>query len=140
MVDAKITQLTELTAPVAGDVLAIVDDPTGSPVTKKIKIENLQKKVVNATAKTSNYTLLASDCLILFDASSGPLSAFLPAVSGTEGKTYTLIKIDSSTNTVTIDPDGAETISDLPNFPLIVQWQAVELTSIGTQWMVTGQG
>lgn len=37
----KITQLTELTAPITTDMLAIVDDPSGSPVTKKVQSGNL---------------------------------------------------------------------------------------------------
>lgn len=42
MADAKITQLTELAAtPDNADVVAIVDDPAGSPATKKITISNL---------------------------------------------------------------------------------------------------
>ncbi len=41
MADAKITELTELTSPEEEDVLAIVDDPSGTPVTKKITKQNL---------------------------------------------------------------------------------------------------
>ena len=41
MADAKITALTELTTPAVGDLLAIVDDPAGSPITKKITCANL---------------------------------------------------------------------------------------------------
>lgn len=41
MADQKITDLTELTSVAGGDVLAIVDDPAGSPVTKKITRTNL---------------------------------------------------------------------------------------------------
>ena len=41
MADAKITELEELTVAENDDVLAIVDDPGGSPVTKKIKVSNL---------------------------------------------------------------------------------------------------
>lgn len=41
MADSKITDLTELTSPVAADVLAIVDDTVGTPITKKITYSNL---------------------------------------------------------------------------------------------------
>ena len=45
MTDKKITELTALTIPDSGDLLAIVDDPSGSPETKKILVENLMKAV-----------------------------------------------------------------------------------------------
>ena len=44
MADAKIEDLTALTAPATADVLAIVDDPAGSPATKKITFESLTKR------------------------------------------------------------------------------------------------
>ena len=47
MADEKITQLSALTTPVVSDVLAIVDDPGGTPETKKITIENLLKLFIS---------------------------------------------------------------------------------------------
>lgn len=41
MADAKITALTALTGVAAGDVLPIVDDPSGTPVTKKVTVAEL---------------------------------------------------------------------------------------------------
>ena len=41
MANLKITQLTELTTPSLDDILPIVDDPTGTPITKKVKLGNL---------------------------------------------------------------------------------------------------
>ena len=41
MANEKITELTALTTPDAADLLAIVDDPSGTPVTKKITVANL---------------------------------------------------------------------------------------------------
>ncbi|MHA2047210.1 MAG: hypothetical protein ACW99G_20655, partial [Candidatus Thorarchaeota archaeon] len=41
MANQKITQLTELTTPASTDLLVIVDDPAGSPVSKKITVTNL---------------------------------------------------------------------------------------------------
>ncbi|MEK0338448.1 MAG: hypothetical protein QQN41_13550, partial [Nitrosopumilus sp.] len=45
MADQKITELTELTTPASADVLAIVDDPTGTPVTKKITYGNVEASI-----------------------------------------------------------------------------------------------
>jgi len=41
MADKKITELTELSPAKQGDLLVIVDSPTGTPITKKITIANL---------------------------------------------------------------------------------------------------
>ena len=41
MADQKITELTENTTPLGTDLLALVDDPAGSPATQKIKISNV---------------------------------------------------------------------------------------------------
>jgi len=43
MADAKITALTEDTAPVTTDLLVMVDDPSGTPVTKKTTIATFHK-------------------------------------------------------------------------------------------------
>ena len=40
MADKKVTQLTALTAPVKEDLLLIIDDPLGSPISKKITVDN----------------------------------------------------------------------------------------------------
>lgn len=49
MSDAKITELTELLSVDDGDVLVIVDDPAGSPATKKITVANLLAGVSGST-------------------------------------------------------------------------------------------
>lgn len=42
MADTKITALTELTTPALTDVIVIVDEPSGTPITKKMTLTNLQ--------------------------------------------------------------------------------------------------
>lgn len=58
MADQKITQLTELTydptsasGVTSTDVLPIVDDPGGAPVTKKVTVSNLRKRMVHNSPK-----------------------------------------------------------------------------------------
>lgn len=41
MADTKVTGLDELTTPAAGDMLYIVDDPAGTPLSKKVTFSNL---------------------------------------------------------------------------------------------------
>lgn len=41
MADTKLTALAELTTPADGDLLYIVDDPAGTPVSKKIQLANV---------------------------------------------------------------------------------------------------
>lgn len=44
MADAKVTALTENTAPLTTDVLMIVDDPGGTPASQKITVANLMTR------------------------------------------------------------------------------------------------
>lgn len=55
MVDKKITELTELTTPVAVDVIAIVDDPAGSPTTKKITYANIEGNLSITGSQVSDF-------------------------------------------------------------------------------------
>lgn len=48
MADTKVTGLTQLTAPAEGDYLYVVDDPTGTPLSKYVTIGDLLKKVLTA--------------------------------------------------------------------------------------------
>lgn len=41
MADKKVTQLPELTDPQGEDILLVVDDPAGTPISKKITVDNL---------------------------------------------------------------------------------------------------
>ena len=60
MANKKITELTALTDPDANDLLAIVDDPSGSPETKRITATKLVKSLNNQAA---TFVVAASDSL-----------------------------------------------------------------------------
>jgi len=56
---AKITELTALTDIANTDVLVIVDDPTGSPATKKITTLNFTKTLYSNTITSNTFILNA---------------------------------------------------------------------------------
>ena len=56
MADKKVTQLTALTAPANTDLLLVIDDPAGSPLSKKITIEDLFGKTSGLSVTTINLT------------------------------------------------------------------------------------
>jgi len=56
LADSKIEDLSELTSVASTDVLPIVDDTSGTPVTKKITKANLVKNIVATTDLTATGT------------------------------------------------------------------------------------
>ena len=63
MADKKITQLTALTAPANTDLILVIDDPAGSPISKKITIEDLFGKTSGLSVTTINLTSTADTTL-----------------------------------------------------------------------------
>jgi hypothetical protein len=51
MPDAKITALTENTPPASTDIIPMVDDPSGTPLTQKITLANLSSVVPFTTVR-----------------------------------------------------------------------------------------
>lgn len=137
MVDAKITALTEMTEPTADDLFVMVDDPSGTPVTKKATRANVRKRLINPTAKTGNYTLTSDDEIILVDTTSGDVTISAPTAVGNQGKEWTIIKIVAA-NKVVIDPDGSETISGNSTHNLVNNNEIVSFVSDNSNLLITG--
>lgn len=62
MADKKVSQLTSLTTPAAEDLLLIIDDPSGTPVSKQITVKNLAGNLPN-TAISGTLTVSANTTL-----------------------------------------------------------------------------
>ena len=69
----KISELTALTAPAGEDLLVIIDDPSGTPVTKKVTVANLlgnsAANVVIQNVTPANGTITVTKGTIMFDSS-----------------------------------------------------------------------
>jgi hypothetical protein len=125
MVDTKISELPSASAPLIGTELGVL---VQSGTTKKILLSDLLTvtKVVNVT---SNYTLLADDSVIITD---GTFTLQLPA--GTAGKQYQIKNINSGT--ITILPDGAETIDGYPDVIISNVNTSFGLTFANGKWLI----
>ena len=68
MADKKVTQLTSLTTPVSADLLLIIDDAGGTPVSKPITVKNLAGALPNTSVSTlttsANTTLAGSNTVV----------------------------------------------------------------------------
>lgn len=69
----KVTELTALTAPAGEDLLLIVDDPSGTPTTKKVTVSNLfgnvAANVVIYNNTPANSAITVKKGTIMFDSS-----------------------------------------------------------------------
>jgi len=87
MADQKITELTELAAtPDDSDVLAIVDDPTGTPTTKKITAVNLNKEqslIVTSLASDTTPNPARASRKTMYELTALAGAALFSAPSGT---------------------------------------------------------
>lgn len=88
---------------------------------------------------SANYTVDEDDRgkLLAVDATSGNVTMSLPAIADVpEGFTVAVKKVDSSSNSVILDPDGSETIEGSAQLSMATEDQTVTVTSDGSEWLV----
>jgi hypothetical protein len=93
-------------------------------------------KITVTASKTGAYTATSSDDLIPCSASGGAFTVTLPAAASNTGMVVTIKKTDSSSNAVTVDANGAETIDGATTVALSSQYEAITLACDGTGWHV----
>jgi len=84
---------------------------------------------------TASYSVVASDSLILADATGGAIIVSLTPAGDKTGKVYNIKKIDSS-NSVTIDGDNSETIDGQTTQVLTTQYDSITVVSDGSNWHI----
>ena len=74
------------------------------------------------------------------DATAGNMTLSIANNSAdSPGRIHVIKKIDSSINTVTIDPNGTETIDGASTYVLAVQYSTVVIQSNGTNWFIVSK-
>lgn len=85
---------------------------------------------------TTTTTLDATHSMVLCDATSAAFTVNLPAAAGVPGRVYTIKKIDSTGNAITIDGNASETIDGATTASLTTQWQSKTIQAVGGAWYV----
>ena len=92
---------------------------------------------LTVVTKTTTYTLLSTDDLVLSDASGGAFTLTLPAAASNSGKVYYIKKIDAGlTDAVTVDGNASETIDGATTTTLNTENEQLTIVSDGTNWEI----
>lgn len=139
MADSKLSALTADTAVLPTDLGYTVEDPGGTPTSKKATWLDIVKGAAaglpiprTVQTKTTTYTAVAGD-IVLASASGGAWALTLPAVAS--GAWVTVKKTDSSANAITVTP-ASGTIDGAATYVIDTQYVSRDFVSNGTDWLV----
>lgn len=130
---------------ISGTAILDEDDMVSDSATKLATQQSIKAYVDSAigtevsvlTNADSPYTALSTDELLLVNAAAGNVLVNLPSAA-VSGKQYVIKKTDNSTNTVTVDPSGSETLDGETTLVLDGTNSLVGITSDGSNWQSTG--
>lgn len=87
-------------------------------------------------AQTSSYTATATDSFIDADATGGAVTITLPTAVTCPGREYTIKRINSGANAVTVATTSSQTIDGSTTFTLSAQNSTVVVVSNGANWRI----
>jgi hypothetical protein len=138
MADKKVTQLTALTAPANNDLLLIIDDPTGSPISKKITVEDLlgstsQLQVGGVDIVATNDMELGGDNVVITGSTSVAVDGAL-TINDAGADADTRIKGDNDSNCFYVDAstDRVGIGTDTPTDKLDVNANSIRVRTAQT--------
>ena len=98
--------------------------------------EEQDETVTTITFAQSPYTALSTDDVILVDASTNTVTVNLPSAVGLVGHKFTIKKNDSTSNFVTIDASGSQTIDGELTQDLGDQYSSLTMISDNANWSI----
>ncbi len=149
MADKKITALTDLgTALASADLFHVVDDPSGTPINKKISAENVfnnipsfigLKQAVQALVGDGSTTLVANVTTAITTINATSATGTVSFADGADGQVKTFINVSTSgTNNVVITPAN---LRGYTNITLNAQGETVTLLFKVSKWnIIAGNG
>jgi hypothetical protein len=148
MADKKVTQLTDLGDGLAAvDLFHVVDDPSGTPINKKITAEDVFNNVptwlgLNSTSQSltaDGSTSLAVDITsAVTEVNATSAIATLTLADGANGQIKTIINVSTGgTNAITITPSN---LRGFTTATLNAPGETVTLMFKNSNWNVIGTG
>lgn len=111
---------TDVTLAGTGDYLSLV----GQVLTQDLITSD--EIVTTTTRVTTTYTILTTDSVIFCNTDAGAYTATLPA--GSQGKSYQVINSGTTSNLLTVAPDGAETLIGVNSGFTLLDGEALDIT------------
>ena len=142
MADKKITALTDLgTAIASADLFHVVQDPTGTPINKKVSTANVFNNIPSwiglkqsVQSLTSSGAANVTTAITAVDATSGTRSVSL--ADGSDGQVKTILDVSTSgTNAITITPT---TLAGYTSIVLNAPGETVTLLFKSSKWYIIG--
>lgn len=102
--------------------------------TTRITTRQIRRRDITLTAGAYNLDTTYDE--VLCNCAGGAITLNLPAAASSEGFSYTIKKIDSSANTVTIDPNAGETVDDQGTQVIAYQYTSITIVCDGSEWWI----
>ena len=85
---------------------------------------------------SGTYSVLQGGTVILADSTGGAFSVNLPAAADNLDRVIVVKRMNAGANTITIDPNGSETIDGVATHPLTTQYDTIMIISDGSNWSI----
>ena len=149
MADKKITALTDLGTGLASvDLFHVVDDPSGTPINKKVSAENVfnnipswlgLKQAVQTLTGDGSTTLVANVTSAITTVNATSATGTVSLADGSDGQIKTFINVSTAgTNNVVITPAN---LRGFTNITLNAPGETVTLLFKASKWhIIAGNG